>query len=94
MASDMMIYCRSYLAFVFMPAPRIFEWVAKLDEWTSQFAGHFVSKPVVLNLLGLLRENIVAAILRHVTLQSKQIQVRMHREASVSRLAIEVEISV
>jgi len=46
------------------------------------------------DLLGLLRDNIVAAILRHVTLQPEQIQIKMHREASVSRLAIEVEIPV
>lgn len=41
---------RSYLSFVPTPEPPIFEWLAKLDEWTSQFAGCFVSKPMVLDL--------------------------------------------
>ena len=46
----MIVKKRSYLAFVLTPEPPIFEWLAKLDEWTSQSAGYFVSKPVVLDL--------------------------------------------
>jgi cell division topological specificity factor len=44
------------------------------------------------DLLGLLRESIVAVICRHVTVRPDQIQMSLHRDASVSRLAIEVEI--
>lgn len=41
---------RSFLAFVLTPEPPIFQWLANLDEWANQFAGYFVSKPVVLDL--------------------------------------------
>ena len=123
-----MIIKRSHLAFVLTPERPIFESFAKLDERTSQFAGYFVSKPVVLDLSAVRSSNAAIGHLiselqtrdirvmglqgierselgpdspsvlldsrRHVTLQPEQIQVRMHREASVSRLAIEVEIPV
>ena len=44
------------------------------------------------DLLGLLRESIVAAVRRHVTVQPEQIQMSLHRGASVSTLAIEIEL--
>ena len=44
------------------------------------------------DLLGLLRESIVAAVRRHVTVRPEQIQMNLHRGASVSTLAIEIEI--
>ncbi len=44
------------------------------------------------DLVGVLQEKIVAVIRRHVMVRPEQIQVKMHRGASVSTLAIEVEI--
>jgi len=44
------------------------------------------------DLLGLLRESIVAAVRRHVTVQPEQIQMSLHRGGSVSTLAIEIEL--
>jgi len=44
------------------------------------------------DLLGLLRESIVAVVCRHVTIRPDQIQMSLHRGASVSTLAIEIEI--
>ena len=44
------------------------------------------------DLLGLLRGEIVAVICRHVTLEPKNVQVRMNRGATVSTLAIDIEI--
>ena len=44
------------------------------------------------DLLGLLRESIVAAVRRHVTVRPDQIQMSVHRGATVSTLAIEIEI--
>lgn len=41
---------RSFLAFVLTPEPPIFQWLANLDEWASQFDGYFIGKPVVLDL--------------------------------------------
>jgi septum site-determining protein MinC len=48
---------RSYIAFVLMPEPPLFEWLAKLDEWTSQFAGYFIGKPVVLDVSAIVLSN-------------------------------------
>ena len=44
------------------------------------------------DLLGLLRGEIVAAICRHVTLKPENVQVKMNRGATVSTLAINIEI--
>jgi cell division topological specificity factor len=44
------------------------------------------------DLLGLLRESIVAAVRRHVTVDPEQIQMSVHRGGSVSTLAIEIEL--
>lgn len=44
------------------------------------------------DLLGLLRESIVAVVCRHVTVGPDQIQMSLHRGDSVSTLAIEIEI--
>lgn len=44
------------------------------------------------DLLTLLRESIVAVICRHVTVRPDQIQMSLHRRASVSTLAIEIEL--
>jgi cell division topological specificity factor len=44
------------------------------------------------DLLGLMRESIVAAICRHVTVRPDQIQMSLHHGASVATLAIEIEI--
>jgi cell division topological specificity factor len=44
------------------------------------------------DLLALLREEIVAAITKHVAVEREKVQVRMDRGASVSTLAIDVEI--
>ena len=41
---------RSFLAFVLTPEPPIYAWLANLDEWSSQFAGYFAGKPVVLDV--------------------------------------------
>lgn len=41
---------QSYLAFVLTPEPPIFEWLANFDEWSSQFAGYFADKPIVLDV--------------------------------------------
>ncbi|MGA7387129.1 MAG: septum site-determining protein MinC [Pseudolabrys sp.] len=41
---------RSFLAFVLTPDPPIYAWLANLDEWSSQFAGYFAGKPVVLDV--------------------------------------------
>ncbi len=41
---------RSFLAFVLTPEPPIFQWLANLDEWASQFDGYFIGKPVMLDL--------------------------------------------
>jgi septum site-determining protein MinC len=52
---------RSYLAFVLTPEPPIFQWLANLDEWASQFAGYFAGKSIVLDVSVLKLSN--AAIL-------------------------------
>ena len=44
------------------------------------------------NLLGLLRGEIVAVICRHVTVEPENVQVKMNRGATVSTLAIDIEI--
>ena len=44
------------------------------------------------DLLGVLRESIVAVICRHVTVQPDQIQMSLHQGASASTLAIEIEL--
>lgn len=44
------------------------------------------------NLLGLLRGEIVALICRHVTVKPENVQVKMNRGATVSTLAIDIEI--
>jgi len=44
------------------------------------------------DLLGLLRGEIVAVICRHVTVEPENVQVRMNRGATVSTLAIDIEI--
>ena len=44
------------------------------------------------DLLGLLREEILKAITKHVPVQSENVQIRMDRGKSVSTLAIDVEI--
>jgi len=44
------------------------------------------------DLLALLREEILAAITKHITVERENVQVRMDRGASVSTLAIDVEI--
>ena len=41
---------QSYLGFVLTPEPPIFEWLANFDEWSSQFAGYFADKPIVLDV--------------------------------------------
>ena len=41
---------RSFFAFVLTPEPPIYAWLANLDEWSSQFAGYFAGKPVVLDV--------------------------------------------
>lgn len=41
---------RSFLAFVLTPDPPINAWLANLDEWSSQFAGYFAGRPVVLDV--------------------------------------------
>jgi septum site-determining protein MinC len=35
---------------VLTPDPPIYAWLANLDEWSSQFAGYFAGKPVVLDV--------------------------------------------
>ena len=44
------------------------------------------------DLLGVLREEIVAVICRHVTVAPEQVQVKMDRGLAVSKLAIDIEI--
>ncbi len=44
------------------------------------------------DLLGILREEILSAIAKHVTVEGDSVQVRMDRGATVSTLAIDVEI--
>ena len=44
------------------------------------------------DLLGQLREEIVAVICRHVTVDPENVQVKMNRGATVSTLAIDIEI--
>jgi cell division topological specificity factor len=44
------------------------------------------------NLLSLLRSEIVAVICRHVTVEPENVQVKMNRGATVSTLAIDIEI--
>lgn len=44
------------------------------------------------DLLGLLRGEIVAVICRHVTVEPENVQVTMNRGATVSTLAIDIEI--
>jgi len=44
------------------------------------------------DLLGLLRGEIVAVICRHVTVEPENVQVKMSRGATVSTLAIDIEI--
>lgn len=44
------------------------------------------------DLLGLLRGEIVAVICRHVTVEPENVQVKMNRGATVSTLAIDIEI--
>ena len=44
------------------------------------------------DLLGLLRGEIVAVICRHVTVDPENVQVKMNRGATVSTLAIDIEI--
>jgi septum site-determining protein MinC len=41
---------RSFLAFVLTPDQPICAWLANLDGWSSQFAGYFAGKPVVLDV--------------------------------------------
>ena len=41
---------RSFLALVLTPDQPIHAWLANLDEWSSQFAGYFAGKPVVLDV--------------------------------------------
>jgi cell division topological specificity factor len=43
-------------------------------------------------LLGALREDILVVICRHLTVAPEKIQVKMDRRASVSTLAIDIEI--
>ena len=47
---------------------------------------------VKFDLLGLLRGEIVAVICRHVTVDPENVQVKMNRGATVSTLAIDIEI--
>ena len=44
------------------------------------------------DLLGFLREEIVAVICRHVMVEPDKVQVKMDRGAAVSTLAIDIEI--
>jgi cell division topological specificity factor len=44
------------------------------------------------DLLGQLRGEIVAVICRHVTVEPENVQVKMNRGATVSTLAIDIEI--
>jgi cell division topological specificity factor len=44
------------------------------------------------DLLGILREEILSAISKHVPVQTENVQIRMDRGRSVSTLAIDVEI--
>jgi cell division topological specificity factor len=44
------------------------------------------------DLLGILREEILAAIAKHVTVEGDSVNVRMERGATVSTLEIDVEI--
>jgi cell division topological specificity factor len=44
------------------------------------------------DLLGQLRGEIVAVICRHVTVKPENVQVKMNRSATVSTLAIDIEI--
>jgi cell division topological specificity factor len=44
------------------------------------------------NLLGLLREEILAAVSRHVQLDPEKVVVRMDRGKSVSTLAVDIEL--
>jgi cell division topological specificity factor len=44
------------------------------------------------DLLGILREEILSAIAKHVTVEGDSVQVRMERGATVSTLEIDVEI--
>jgi cell division topological specificity factor len=44
------------------------------------------------DLLGILREEILSAIAKHVTVEGDSVQVRMDRGATVSTLEIELEI--
>ena len=44
------------------------------------------------DLLGILREEILGAIAKHVTVEHDHVQVHMERGANVSTLAIDVEI--
>jgi cell division topological specificity factor len=44
--------------------------------------------------LGLLRGEIVAVICRHVTVKPEDVQVKLNRGATVSTLAIDIEIPV
>lgn len=47
------------------------------------------SKP---DLLGILREEILAAIGRHVTFEPDKVQIKLERGKSVSTLAVDIEI--
>jgi cell division topological specificity factor len=44
------------------------------------------------DLLAILREEIMAAITKHVTVETDSVQIRMDRGAKISKLEIEVEI--
>jgi cell division topological specificity factor len=53
---------------------------------------HEAMRGVKSDLLGLLRGEIVAVICRHVTVKPENVQVKMNRGATVSTLAIDIEI--
>jgi cell division topological specificity factor len=44
------------------------------------------------NLISILREEILAAISRHVAVEPENVQLKMHRGTAISTLEIEVEI--
>ena len=54
---------------------------------------HEGMRGVKFDLLGLLRGEIVAVICRHVTVDPENVQVKMNRGATVSTLAIDIEIA-
>jgi septum site-determining protein MinC len=55
---------RSFLAFVLVPEPPIFDWLAALDQWTSKSPGFFAGKAVVLDLAAVtLSERAIAHVI-------------------------------